>query len=70
MFALQPFRLESLLVFQKSDQLSVRSGAILFGGLLGRDLFSVLEELRCPFVQVFNFCDSLTVPFESKKIPL
>ncbi|KAH7984277.1 hypothetical protein HPB52_018928 [Rhipicephalus sanguineus] len=45
-----PFRLESLLVFQKRDQLSVRSGAILFGERVGRELFGVLEELRCPFV--------------------
>ncbi|KAH7935594.1 hypothetical protein HPB52_010333 [Rhipicephalus sanguineus] len=58
MFALQPFRLDSLLVFQKSDQLSVRSGAIPFGECVGRDLFVVLEELRCPFVYVFNFCDN------------
>ncbi|KAH7982598.1 hypothetical protein HPB52_006049 [Rhipicephalus sanguineus] len=50
MLALQPFRLESLLFFQKSDQLSVRSGAILFGERVGRDLFGILEELRCPFV--------------------
>ncbi|KAH7955759.1 hypothetical protein HPB52_003743 [Rhipicephalus sanguineus] len=46
-----PFRLESLLVFQKRDQLSVRSGAILFGERVGRELFGVLEELRCPFVK-------------------